>query len=103
MPEYIKREAALAELKKMPAYFDSADTRYGITLAVNAICALPAADVAPVRHGRWTRGPYACGEYEFKCSACGTTEWHTSQPTPFCPHCGAKMDLGAEGQKKAPD
>ena len=53
----------------------------------------PTADVQEVRHGRWIKGNYVCGEYEFKCSVCGNTEWHTSYSTPFCPHCGARMDL----------
>ena len=53
----------------------------------------PTADVQKVRHGKWIRGNYVCGEYEFKCSVCGNTEWHTSYSTPFCPHCGARMDL----------
>lgn len=54
------------------------------------------ADVKPVRHGRWlwTRLGYACGEYEYKCSACGETEWRTDcGRLKFCPFCGAKMDL----------
>ena len=53
----------------------------------------PTADVQKVRHGKRIRGNYVCGEYEFKCSVCGNTEWHTSYSTPFCPHCGARMDL----------
>ena len=53
----------------------------------------PTVDVQKVRHGKWIRGNYVCGEYEFKCSVCGKTEWHTSYSTPFCPHCGARMDL----------
>lgn len=53
----------------------------------------PTVDVQKVRHGKWIRGSYVCGEYEFKCSVCGNTEWHTSYSTPFCPHCGARMDL----------
>lgn len=62
--------------------------------AMNAIDEMPAADVAPVRHGYWIE------QYEeslYSCSACGT-EWVTIEGTPeengmdFCPNCGAKMD-----------
>ena len=62
--------------------------------AMNAIDEMPAADVAPVRHGRWIE---ECEESLYSCSACGT-EWVTIEGTPkendmdFCPHCGAKMD-----------
>ena len=49
------------------------------------IDALPAADVAPVTHGRWGAGAYA----GYRCSACKTT-WDA--PTAYCPNCGAKMD-----------
>ena len=46
----------------------------------------PAADVAPVRRGKWTDEPL--GLY---CSECGhPIDFH--EKTPFCPMCGAKME-----------
>ena len=30
----------------------------------------PTEDVQKVRHGKWIRGNYVCGEYEFRCSVC---------------------------------
>lgn len=55
----------------------------------------PAIEAEPVRHGRWEKGGYACGETEWKCSVCGETEWRTScGRLKFCPFCGAKMDAG---------
>ena len=47
-----------------------------------------AADVAPVRHGRWGK--------DNDCSECGCQPWferdiHTLS---YCPNCGAKMDKG---------
>lgn len=52
---------------------------------------------APVLHGRWEEGGYACGETEWKCSVCGETEWRTScNRMKFCMFCGAKMDGGSE-------
>lgn len=42
MAEYIEREAAIESL---PVAWDS---------AINALRNMPAADVAPVVHGRWT-------------------------------------------------
>ena len=52
------------------------------------------ADFAEVRHGEWKQGiPYIC-------SICGnpapdeknTSEKYSCWTSPYCPHCGAKMD-----------
>lgn len=62
---------------------------------MSAISIIPAADVAPVRHGRWIE------DHDYlKCPECGVMvkrdftffdigDWN------YCPNCGAKMD-GAE-------
>lgn len=62
---------------------------------VRRLLSIPAADVAPVRHGRWIdKGEYAV------CTECGGrsgTQYDGVEPIPlmtqFCPDCGAKMDL----------
>ena len=97
MAEYIEREAAIEEIALLArerftlsdifeAYLDSlkdADTR---------IRSIPAADVAPVRHGRWIDK----GFQDMVCSACGNDAAagydEEPWPTPYCPFCGAKMD-----------
>lgn len=58
---------------------------------------LPAADVAPVVHGRWASVP---GKRERICSRCQCDEPYkfadeNAEVFEFCPHCGATMD-GAE-------
>lgn len=60
---------------------------------------LPAADVEPVKHGRWER----CFEdwrqqiEGSKCSACGFEYYGTGiSRFRYCPNCGAKMDGGAD-------
>ena len=62
-------------------YCGTADTIYMIE-------DMPAADVAPVVHGRWIRYP-DCGVT--KCSNCG---WSIEEcwDSDYCPHCGAQMD-----------
>ena len=61
---------------------------------------ITAADVAPVRHGRWIdKGGYAvCTE----CDGRSGTQYDGVEPIPlmtqFCPNCGAKMDGGAEAR-----
>jgi len=53
---------------------------------------IPAADVAPVKHGRWIE--YIPGRWVYaKCSKCETVH---DVMTNYCPNCGAKMDGGAD-------
>ena len=66
---------------------------------VAMIARFPAADVAPVVHGRWIfkfDGPYR--RRRGYCSICGQHSGiggiQKNQEKPFCPNCGAKMDGG---------
>mgnify|MGYP000780842916 CR=1 FL=1 len=88
MSEYIDREAALeiceAEYQARLRMCDYC----GDTVAWNIgseIKALPAADVAPVRHGRWIYHD----DGVFTCSECDNAESNDSY---YCRLCGAKMD-----------
>lgn len=59
----------------------------------------PAADVAQVVHGRWEMRPTGMAtdtgpEYKAYCTVCN--EPNKQYQPPFCPHCGAKMDGGAD-------
>lgn len=85
MAEYIKREAVI----------DLIARRYeNPEICTQEINSIPAADVAPVVHGRWIH----LGGDEWCCSACGfviTTEGSWDKPTKkYCEDCGAKMDGG---------
>ena len=89
MAEYIEKQVALdAILRGEPP-----DAHYPSWYA-ERIKALPAADVAPVVHGRWNA--------DETCSLCGekstegldATKWNYWLPN-YYPHCGAKMDGGA--------
>lgn len=80
MDEYIERTEALEITTR---------TCGDYAAAWSEIRKLPAADVAPVAHGRWIPIP----EYENKrCSACRTvfSEFTLGH---YCPNCGARMDL----------
>ena len=59
---------------------------------------IPAADVAPVRHGRWIerRTLHAMGGISAKCSVCAKSVQYLGNPLKYCPNCGAKMDGGAD-------
>lgn len=57
---------------------------------VRRLLSIPAADVAPVRHGRWVDI-----DYEFaQCSLCKYPVYAAWNATNYCPNCGAKMDGG---------
>lgn len=80
MAEYIEREAAIAAL---PVAWDS---------AVDALRYAPAADVAPVVHGRWE---IVDGTKTRRiCSKCGWDVPEYGKFYSYCPNCGAKMDGG---------
>ena len=90
MAEYIKREAAKDVVTTV--YCDTPDINLSVEKFEHAINSIPAADVAPVVHGRWVNNgipeSMLCG-----CSVCGFTCGASSFF--YCPNCGAKMDGGA--------
>lgn len=84
MNEYIKREDAIKITQK----------RLDVVSAYIDICKLPAADVAPVVHGKWltfTQEVDSC----IKCSVCGVEldKYIIGGDMPEYCLCGAKMDL----------
>ena len=114
MAKYIEREAVLAmDVLKMPEHqrFDAVTEwgrsySLGFSDAIGAVTAclhrLPAADVAPVRHGRWERVQWIPADDEpdggywiVRCSECSIPHDKESR---YCPNCGAKMD-GEETEK----
>lgn len=95
MAEYIERRTAIEHLNVWCG---------GCGSAVECILAEPAADVAPVVHGRWELLRKGDWNSVFVCSLCGRretiaeSESYNSQlkmprEYPYC-HCGAKMDGG---------
>ena len=94
MDEYIKKETAIKSLLNDCL----GQVSYSREDAADCIFWLDAADVAPVRHGRWiepSRLYYGAKQYE--CSLCySDTFWNKHSITekyPCCPNCGCKMDL----------
>lgn len=86
MSEYIDRDRLLKVLEHNFCGIGGADVmRQMIEMQ-------PAADVAPVRHGRWIYGE----DIDIQCSVCGAdalTEGDYRQTrSNYCPNCGARMD-----------
>ena len=97
MDEYINREAVYE-------YFDkcnSENPKWTPSRVKTLISRQKAADVAPVRHGRWI---YNIESGEYVCSACGENalsfrkdtfygvDLYETCLTDYCPNFGAKMD-----------
>ena len=68
---------------------------------VRRLLSIPAADVAPVRHGRWIMKKTSAGASYTICSHCNASvkyndEYGTAimnlKGANYCPNCGAKMD-----------
>lgn len=101
MADYIEREAFLKNIEERyctPCKAEGKDHCGCLCRAcwVDDMCGevidAPAADVVPVRHGRWLDND----DYMF-CSNCGM-QWNycdnDTQDFNCCPNCGARMDLG---------
>ena len=89
MAEYIERESAIKSLLN-----DSPEqVSYSRQDAADCIRYMDAADVAPVRHGRWleVREKRLFGEHYFLCSNCKSRNGLMITFN-YCPNCGAKMD-----------
>lgn len=103
MDEYIER-------KKLEEAFDNADHDicesypdgysdwgFGRENVRDVIRSVPAADVAPVVHGRWEYIPQTLNTLsQLRCPFC---RWWSFDPSidgvyNYCPNCGAKMDGG---------
>lgn len=112
MDEYIEREAISEEIRKYyyknpPNFSYGEGFDRGLDRAQRAILDAPAADVAPVVHGRWVQ--VICHE-EFEdgfvdrvkecCSVCHAPNGRKT--TNYCPNCGAKM-VGDVERKEGAD
>lgn len=104
MAEYIEKQAAVKIVEKYSLANGSVLGRHsGLADCIaSEIAALPAADVAPVVHGKWIRPHWKNSNYCCDCSECGGEamhreyQWNKKGIYPICPWCGAKMDGGAD-------
>lgn len=109
-PEYITKESAIEAACEGANEWDEGFTSpYRDEKIAEYICDIPAVDVVPVRRGQWEKDEdfdkYGGGRYiEWTCSECyfkakgdwATRDTHVEEPPvwPYCPNCGAKMDVG---------
>ena len=83
MAEYVEREKVLSKAAPVEGCFSDMISAYDVIM-------LPAADVAPVRHGRWVN---THSDSEFvQCCLCKYPVYAAWNVTNYCPNCGAKME-----------
>ena len=85
MMEYIERETAIAWFIPYAQAGESIDA----DVVISDIKGMKAADVAPVRHGKWLCVDTDTEQF-FLCNRCKKKEYWESD---YCPSCGAIMDL----------
>ena len=92
--EFISRSEALEDFESCNAENPNWTPQRVKTLLLRQ----PAADVAPVVHGRWIDGAedFTCGNHNAECSICRCyVSWDgCDEDFNYCPNCGAKMDGG---------
>ena len=100
MSEYIEKEA----LRQFPIRKDHYDKEngdehfiFGIEAVLEYAENLPAADVAPVRHGSVIETiEDSRMKRVFSCCGADFTEMTCWMTPKYCPNCGAKMDGGID-------
>ena len=100
--DYISRERLKKEidltLKKLKTFPTMTTQVMHMQIAFDTLASMvndaPAADVAPVKHGKWEgEDPIT----NFVCSVCGSLEEYD---TNYCPNCGARMDGDTDASKQ---
>ena len=91
MAEYVTKEQVIDWYRP----YGQTDEPIPFEILVSDLKDMDAADVAPVRYGRWKerKSFHAEGSIVAKCSACQKDVQYLGNPLKFCPNCGAKMDL----------
>ena len=98
--EYIRRADAMGEITSSETQkaLRAMTGEEAYVTVVGILNELPAADVAPVVHGRWDnsgRYTFPGGSTAVRCTNCGcalTESEYRLNNWNYCPVCGAKMD-----------
>lgn len=92
MKEYIERAVAVKKFENYRRDCEEENDERAAQIfedCVSELMALPAADVAEVRHGCWDDSLDGITPY---CSVCGCTHRCLIRCPIYCPNCGARMD-----------
>lgn len=102
MAEYVTKEQVIDWFRP----YGHMDESIPYETMVSDLRGMPAADVTPVRHGRWI-SLTECANEGVYCSICKKKVWKSDYAwcskrsrnklrSNYCPNCGAKMDGGAD-------
>ena len=102
MTKYIDADTLIKRVKDLPTWWADGGGYYGGAMkypegmfepedVISIIENIPAADVAPVRHGRWEKhgSKWQCTGCKVLMSIDGTPQENLLY---YCPNCGCKMD-----------
>lgn len=93
MAEYIERATAVKSVLRMRRAENSVAQNRMLSIIQMDMLKIPAADVAPVVHGRWMYEKTEGGFHIWRCSRCGRGMNDNPEGIDlYCYHCGAKMD-----------
>lgn len=99
MSEYINRGTAFDAITDLAGKASTRSAYEAVWKSARALKKIPAADVAPVVHGRWEQVKEWATKAKYRCSVCGREIMSAVKVNiekyPYC-HCGAKMDGGAD-------
>lgn len=110
MNEYLKKENVihLLEHNDKVIHYIQRTANAIVDRTVQALCEvvneMPAADVQPVRHGRWDSSQRTIETGTVYCSNCAMEYYISDLQTVgdcngivhYCPNCGARMDGGSD-------
>lgn len=107
MAEYIDREKLLKRFN-IDDMMNVNGTLISLRDAREVISSFPAADVAPVQHGRWITWEEAGNDipspHRHECSVCHDAAQvlinNIELLSDYCPNCGARMTEDIDEQKK---
>jgi hypothetical protein len=91
MKEYIERAVAVKKFENYRRDCEEENDERAAQIfedCISELMAIPAADVAEVRHGRWIFEP---GKIPY-CSECKEYSDDGDKGATFCPWCGVRMD-----------
>lgn len=96
MTEYIDKQETIKKVcERCNIEFGDEPCEPSDCSILKRLLAIPAADVALVRHGRWVAETERTGNYAH-CSMCSCRCRGYVPHYKYCPNCGARMEGGAD-------
>lgn len=91
MSKYIDAEQMKCQIRHHGVPDDSYDDEEREDIMCEMVDYLPEADVVEVKHGEWQKH-YKSGTTVSDGFVSSCCDMWNERKTPYCPHCGAKMD-----------